>query len=267
MVIDQVTNEVYGHVVACGPVGQAYIVPITSVFRQIRACFSTTYVRLFTIASNRKLKLDTTIETKKMKTPFTMMWVLDSDDSIVSSPPISQLHEPRPKTLGFGQREKIVRPGSSSFLVFPEANPRRHVYFLPEDGIHRDVIATDICRYLDDVALIAPGTYQDPRNGGCLKGYHIAAYRTLTSAMIKNLKEDSATWGLISARQRIRSGFADFGYAVYGKPVVYPGNVAPGYSGNKTPSASSHMYPGSGSVGSSYSGTTKVTGYPRGYAL
>lgn len=38
--------------------------------------------------------------------------------------------------------------------------PRQNVYFVPRDGIDREVITADICRYLGNDALVRPGTYQ-----------------------------------------------------------------------------------------------------------
>jgi hypothetical protein len=37
---------------------------------------------------------------------------------------------------------------------------RTHQYFIPKDGIDREVIATDICRYLGNDALVRTGQYE-----------------------------------------------------------------------------------------------------------
>lgn len=37
---------------------------------------------------------------------------------------------------------------------------RQNEYFVPRDGIDREVITADICRYLGNDALVRPGTYQ-----------------------------------------------------------------------------------------------------------
>lgn len=67
--------------------------------------------------------------------------------------------------------------------------PERHnEYFIPGDGISREVIQADICRYLGNDALVKPGTHQGR------SGYLIRAYRNLTSEMIADLKADSARW-------------------------------------------------------------------------
>lgn len=47
-----------------------------------------------------------------------------------------------------------------------QSAPRQNVYFVPRDGIDREVITADICRYLGRDALVRPGTYtvrRDPR--------------------------------------------------------------------------------------------------------
>ncbi|KAK9551669.1 hypothetical protein V6Z77_007796 [Aspergillus fumigatus] len=65
---------------------------------------------------------------------------------------------------------------------------RQNEYFIPGDGISREVIQADICRYLGNDALVRPGNH----NGR--QGYFIRAYRNLTSEMIADLKADSARW-------------------------------------------------------------------------
>ncbi|KAM7201416.1 hypothetical protein V8F20_004880 [Naviculisporaceae sp. PSN 640] len=73
------------------------------------------------------------------------------------------------------------------------ASARQNEYFVPRDGIDREVITSDICRYLGNDALVRPGTYESP-DGRVIQGYFITAYRNLTSAMIQDLKADSARW-------------------------------------------------------------------------
>ncbi|KAK3996313.1 hypothetical protein QBC44DRAFT_365865 [Cladorrhinum sp. PSN332] len=75
----------------------------------------------------------------------------------------------------------------------PPAPQRQNEYFVPRDGIDREVITSDICRYLGNDALVRPGTYESP-DGRVTQGYFITAYRNLTSAMIQDLKADSARW-------------------------------------------------------------------------
>ncbi|KAI6713009.1 transcription factor RfeG [Diplocarpon mali] len=53
------------------------------------------------------------------------------------------------------------------------ASARTNEYFVPKDGIDREVITADICRYLGNDALVRPGNYE---------------------AMIADLKADSDRW-------------------------------------------------------------------------
>ncbi|KAI1379713.1 hypothetical protein F4677DRAFT_292055 [Hypoxylon crocopeplum] len=85
------------------------------------------------------------------------------------------------------------RPPPSSSSTLPPQN-RQNEYFVPRDGIDREVITADICRYLGNDALVRPGTYENPQSGQIIQGYYINAYRNLTTAMIEDLKADSARW-------------------------------------------------------------------------
>lgn len=42
----------------------------------------------------------------------------------------------------------------------PPPSNRTNEYFVPKDGIDREVITADICRYLGNDALVRPGTYE-----------------------------------------------------------------------------------------------------------
>lgn len=77
---------------------------------------------------------------------------------------------------------------------------RQNEYFIPGDGISREVIQADICRYLGNDALVRPGQH------GGRPGFFIRAYRNLTSEMIADLKADSARWEADVSRR------ADLGY-------------------------------------------------------
>jgi len=74
------------------------------------------------------------------------------------------------------------------------AQPRTNEYFVPKDGIDREVITADICRYLGNDALVRPGNYENPQTRQIQHGYFITAYRNLTTAMIADLKADSDRW-------------------------------------------------------------------------
>ena len=40
------------------------------------------------------------------------------------------------------------------------SNRRRNQYFVPGEGIKREVISADICKYLDNDAVVRPGTFE-----------------------------------------------------------------------------------------------------------
>ncbi|KAF9895259.1 hypothetical protein FE257_000161 [Aspergillus nanangensis] len=82
----------------------------------------------------------------------------------------------------------------------PVERMRQNEYFVPGDGINRDVIQADICRYLGNDALVRPGAH----NGHL--GFYLRAYRNLTHEMITDLKKDSALWEAEVSRR------ADLGY-------------------------------------------------------
>ncbi|KAH8701755.1 hypothetical protein BGW36DRAFT_289651 [Talaromyces proteolyticus] len=85
--------------------------------------------------------------------------------------------------------------------------PERHnEYFIPGDGISREVIQADICRYLGNDALVKPGTHQGHQ------GYLIRAYRNLTTEMIADLKADSARWAQ-EVKRRDNMGYTRGTYA------------------------------------------------------
>ncbi|KAI9847764.1 MAG: hypothetical protein M1838_000787 [Thelocarpon superellum] len=65
---------------------------------------------------------------------------------------------------------------------------RQNAYFLPGEGIAREVITADICRYLGNNALVKPAVHEG------VHGFTITAYRALTADMIADLKSDSANW-------------------------------------------------------------------------
>lgn len=65
-------------------------------------------------------------------------------------------------------------------------------WFIPGEGIDRHVISADIQRYLGNDATVRPGLGTGDNEG--IQGYWIKAYRNLTSAMIADLRADSARW-------------------------------------------------------------------------
>ncbi|CAK7218073.1 hypothetical protein SEUCBS140593_003419 [Sporothrix eucalyptigena] len=99
----------------------------------------------------------------------------------------------------------VQQRGRGSGSGYPSSNntPRQNEYFVPRDGIDREVITADICRYLGNDALVRPGTHTNDQ-GRVIQGYFITAYRNLTSAMIADLKNDSARWD--AERRKSQSG-------------------------------------------------------------
>lgn len=79
----------------------------------------------------------------------------------------------------------VIDPGRSR----DDPRPNYNEYFLPGDGIDREVIQSEICRYLGQDATCKPGAHSDGR-----RGYIIRAYRALTTEMIRSLKEDSSKY-------------------------------------------------------------------------
>lgn len=124
---------------------------------------------------------------------------------------------------------------------------RQNEYFIPRIGIDREVITADINRYLGNDALVRPGTYEDKGNGRTVQGYFITAYRNLTSAMIADLKADSARWqqerrtySSGSAQHEVRTGQ---NYAAYRQKAAKDDPSAcsteghPGYAAHTQPQA------------------------------
>ncbi|KAJ8129561.1 hypothetical protein O1611_g4070 [Lasiodiplodia mahajangana] len=86
------------------------------------------------------------------------------------------------------------RPSGNNTLPTRAVEYRTNEYFVPRDGIDREVITADIEIYLGPGATVRPGNYENPETGQLIQGYFIDAYRNLTTEMIKSLKEDSAHW-------------------------------------------------------------------------
>lgn len=91
-----------------------------------------------------------------------------------------------------------------------EARPeRQNEYFIPGEGISREVIQADICRYLGNDALVRPGNHNvrpstfvntitqdlqtDHKQGR--PGFFIRAYRNLTSVSLGNRRRGNVKLG------------------------------------------------------------------------
>lgn len=122
-------------------------------------------------------------------------------------------------------REATPRAGASLSSV------RKNEYFVPKEGIDREVITADICRYLGPDALVRPGNYQDPKTGMVRAGYLITAYRNLTTAMIEDLKADSERWDT----ERRKGGARSSAGGAYISSIIHQSRQHYGPS-NKSPS-------------------------------
>lgn len=110
------------------------------------------------------------------------------------------------------------------------SQPRQNVYFVLRDGIDREVITADICRYLGNDAVVRPHFHQDAQTGQLLQGYQVTAYRNLTFAMVQDLKMDSSRWDQEKRKYVNRPGrYGDYGAR---GAAQYPGRDAPGYTGS-----------------------------------
>ncbi|KAL4877484.1 hypothetical protein BJY04DRAFT_209918 [Aspergillus karnatakaensis] len=104
---------------------------------------------------------------------------------------------------------------------------RQNEYFIPGDGISREVIQADICRYLGNDALVRPGNH----NGR--GGFFIRAYRNLTSEMIADLKADSARWEA-DVRSRADQGYPRGSY-IQDYSYSQPSRATPNYATSMHP--------------------------------
>ncbi|KAI8950411.1 hypothetical protein F4801DRAFT_344929 [Xylaria longipes] len=175
------------------------------------------------------------------------------------------------------------RPPASGSSGLPQQT-RQNEYFVPRDGIDREVITADICRYLGNDALVRPGNYENPENGQIIQGYFINAYRNLTSAMIQDLKADSARWDQERRQQSANRNNAGGGTIASNGVLIRSSNTPPvqyrnsdihqsrqyygpteapysGTAGND-PYDNGPRYPGTGSSG--YTGA--ASSYPQQYA-
>ncbi|KAG6129298.1 hypothetical protein E4U22_008497 [Claviceps purpurea] len=129
---------------------------------------------------------------------------------------------------------------------------RQNEYFVDRDGIDREVISADICRYLGNDALVRPGHYENPQTGQLVQGYFVTAYRNLTSAMIEDLKADSARWESERRAQTSRNTpGVQYRYSETHQSRQHHGPTEPPYQPESYPrdSFDAPRYPGSGAPG------------------
>jgi len=92
------------------------------------------------------------------------------------------------------ERRTQAGPTAAGTGGVPANNDRQlNVYFLRDDGIDEEVIATEICRYLGNDASVRKGLYLDLASTGFRwDGYRITSYEPLTPAMLRELQAASA---------------------------------------------------------------------------
>ncbi|KAG5812818.1 hypothetical protein H9Q74_010305 [Fusarium xylarioides] len=148
---------------------------------------------------------------------------------------------------------------------------RQNEYFVPRDGIDREVISADICRYLGNDALVRPGHYENPQTGQSVQGYYITAYRNLTTAMIEDLKADSARWDSERRAQTSRNtSGVQYRYSETHQSRQHHGPTEgpyqtdpyardPGFDGPRYPGTGAPGYTGAaGSYGQSYGASSSA---------
>ncbi|KAM5347110.1 hypothetical protein ACJ41O_010115 [Fusarium nematophilum] len=130
---------------------------------------------------------------------------------------------------------------------------RQNEYFVPRDGIDREVISADICRYLGNDALVRPGHYENPQTGQVVQGYYITAYRNLTTAMIEDLKADSARWDSERRAQTSRNtSGVQYRYSETHQSRQHHGPTEGPYQADpysRDPAFDNPRYPGTGAPG------------------
>lgn len=147
------------------------------------------------------------------------------------------LMDPRDTRFGI-RRDPRDLYAADEMDIDPHPPGRLISYFLPANGIRREVIMADICRYLG-----ADATCMAARNAEGVHGFNIRAYRMLTSEMIEDLKADSSRWDEEVRRwdeevrrNRVRGVRPAYGdTAMHERPqVTNPNQNAPVYTTGRT---------------------------------
>lgn len=170
-------------------------------------------------------------------------------------------HHPRYLPLVANMSRAGGRPSNAP----PPASARQNEYFVPRDGIDREVITADICRYLGNDALVRPGVYES--QNGVVQGYYITAYRNLTTAMIEDLKADSARWDQERRQQSARNtgGVQYRNSDTHQSRQYYGPTEAPNYPElARDPYDSGPRYPGTGNAGYTGAASSSYPAQPYG---
>ncbi|KAK8070464.1 hypothetical protein PG997_010667, partial [Apiospora hydei] len=181
----------------------------------------------------------------------------------------------------------------------PASSNRQNEYFVPRDGIDREPTSVATLETMHSSGPVSTRYFllvlrdplfqlliwvaaQSPQTGQVVQGYFITAYRNLTTAMIEDLKADSARWDQErrqqTARNPVGGTIASAGVYVQksNSPVVQYRNsdthqsrqyYGPTEGANQYSDASrdnydagAPRYPGTGSAG--YNGASSNSGYP-----
>lgn len=110
---------------------------------------------------------------------------LDSDDEADFNVPRSNGDELSRLTL------PTCWPPFDRLAAKPPSQARLNEYFIPGEGINRDVITRDNHLYLGNDATAKAGTFEDKRAQRVRDGYYITVNRCLTSSMLQGFKDES----------------------------------------------------------------------------
>lgn len=189
--MEKSTSRLCGHIIA-GDIstGLAYIIPAQSTFAQIASQLKCRVDILqadehqIKHALDRRLSLttsgqDTGNGRKTEETPLPRDWEVDTPMTGTTdleqtveyrvqreaSPSSESLTGSRPalvpSTMAIGSWKDQVRDRERDRYKHTQvASARTNEYFVPGDGIDREVITADICRYLGNDALVRPGNYE-----------------------------------------------------------------------------------------------------------
>ncbi|KAI9894641.1 MAG: hypothetical protein M1814_001997 [Vezdaea aestivalis] len=102
---------------------------------------------------------------------------------------------------------------------------RRSEFWVPGDGITREVIQSEICRHLGNDALVRPGN----QNG--TRGYIITAMRPLTSAQLEDIRRQSESYGRETS---VRTNYG-VGALPYDQSATNARQAVTGYGGGYPP--------------------------------
>ncbi|KAH8672453.1 hypothetical protein BGZ61DRAFT_537085 [Ilyonectria robusta] len=229
-VIDPVRGKIYGHIIATDMLGEVYVIPLESIFEDIRRYYQANSVQISSLSDfvTKRKSLGNQAEHMAERSDLTSSRVSGPEGVPESSregqatKPSSPMPQPvvhpsssntsrersarTPADLGLGTLEETQeltsgRGSRRGRNIYPsdDASPQRGAirqkeYFVPRDGIDREVISADITLYLGDDALVRPGHYEHPQTGQVALGYYITAYKNLSTTMIEDLKADSARW-------------------------------------------------------------------------